>query len=106
MAIQFVRFTEAYKQEPIWIIPEQMIFAEVVEQKDTKTKHVLGQMTVMHLAGKDAKIFIKELPEEINRILSKLEDNAKAIELRKQLRALGVEGVKQAQPVTPAKPTK
>jgi hypothetical protein len=78
MAVQVLKFTSAFKEkEYIWINPEQVIYAETGEKKDSKDSKVPVKYTVVHVTGKDGKVFIKESPEEMNRIFRSVKKEMK-----------------------------
>jgi|GEM_PF-7078242 len=70
--VQLLRFTKSTGKGTIWINPEQVIYAEPVESKDNK-----GPMTVVHVTGKEGKVFIKESPEEMNKIFRSIRKQIK-----------------------------
>ncbi len=66
MAVQLLQFKKSTGGGEVWINPDQIIYAEVVELKEGK-----GPSTIVHLTGKEGKVFIKEHPAEMNKIFSK-----------------------------------
>jgi hypothetical protein len=68
MAVQQIKFTKAFQEGNIWIVPEHIIYSETGEKKEPGKKEPT-KYTVVHVTGKDGKVFIKEHPDEINRIL-------------------------------------
>lgn len=85
--VQLIRFTKT-NGNTIWINPEQIIFAEQYEKKkdtttppvkDPKTAKEAKQAfeTIVHVTGKEPKLFIKESPDEINKILRSLKRTRK-----------------------------
>lgn len=83
--IQFVRFAKHKGEGYVYIIPEKMIYAETFE-KTEQGKVVKG--TIIHVDGKEGKVFVKETPEEINAILRKLNIDAEVDKLRRQAQSL------------------
>lgn len=55
----------------LWINPYQIAYAEVGEKKDNK-----GKLTILHMATKE-KLFIKETPEELNKIIRSIKSEIK-----------------------------
>lgn len=70
--IQLIRFKRNIGTGNVWVNPEQMVYAEEAEKKEDKTK-----FTVLHVTGKEGKVFIKESPEEVNNILRKIKREIK-----------------------------
>lgn len=64
--MQLLRFTKHPSKTAIWINPEHMIFAETFEKLEGK-ETIKG--TILHVSGKEGKVFIRESPEEINKIV-------------------------------------
>lgn len=86
---QLIRLTKSNGAN-LWINPEHMIYAEQYEKKppapstppavkDPKTAREAQPVfeTILHMAGKEPKIFVKEPPEEINKILRSLKRTTK-----------------------------
>lgn len=63
---QLLRLTKSGDKGNLWVNPEQIIYAEVAERKEDKSS-----MTILHITGKDGKIFVKEHPDELNKIFEK-----------------------------------
>lgn len=70
--IQLLRFKKHIGTGNVWVNPEQMVYAEEAEKKEDKTK-----FTVLHVTGKEGKVFIKEHPEEINKIIKSIKREIK-----------------------------
>jgi hypothetical protein len=83
MAIQSVKFTKHKGEGHTWIVPEHMIYLERFEKME-QGKKVEG--TIVHVSGKEGKVFIKEHPDEINNILRKLDRETLVEDLRKVIK--------------------
>lgn len=75
--VQLLRLTKNTGGE-VWINPQQIIYAEIGKKKDApppdpKQKPAAKKgdefMTILHMTGKEGKIFVSESPAEINRII-------------------------------------
>jgi hypothetical protein len=86
MMPQFVKLTKHKGEGYVYVVPEQMIFAETFE-KTEQGKPVKG--TIIHVSGKDGKVFVREHPDEINSILRKLEKDTLVEDLRKVIKKHG-----------------
>lgn len=69
MPVQLLRFKKATGGGEVWVNPEQVIYAEAHEKKEDKSK-----LTILHVTGKEGKLFIKESPEEVNRIFRSIKE--------------------------------
>ncbi|MEO6610701.1 MAG: hypothetical protein ABIT05_01160 [Chitinophagaceae bacterium] len=84
--VQMVRLTKTNGGE-LWINPAQIVFAEIGRKKDSpedntgKVKPAPGKkeefMTILHMTGKEGKVFVTEAPAEINRIIKSVKRNLK-----------------------------
>lgn len=70
--LQLIRITKD-KGGNVWINPDQIIYAEQGKKdKDNDGDKKPGKqefLTIIHIAGPEPKLFVKETPEEINKIL-------------------------------------
>jgi uncharacterized protein YlzI (FlbEa/FlbD family) len=71
---QMIRFTKT-NGDAIWINPEHVIYVEQADRKSAPAtdpappkKEGTGKLTIVHVSGKEGKVFIKESPEEMNKI--------------------------------------
>lgn len=80
MAVQSVKFGKHKGEGFVWIVPEHIIYLETFEKQEAG-KPVAG--TIVHVTGKEGKVFVKEHPDEINSILRKLEKDNIVEDLRK-----------------------
>lgn len=71
---QLIRLTKNKGNGNIWINPDQIIFAEQGEDKETKDAKDKSPkfLTILHVAGREDKLFVKESPDEINKIIRSL----------------------------------
>jgi hypothetical protein len=85
--VQLIRLTKT-KGGNVWVNPEQIIFAEQYEKKpetpaapvkDAKTAAAAKPVfeTILHVTGKEPKLFVKEAPDELNKILRTMKRTAK-----------------------------
>lgn len=75
--MQLLRFTKVFGDKAnIWINPDQIIFAEVGEKKEEGKKEMV-KYTVLHVTGKEGKVFVKEHPDEINKIVRSIKRDIK-----------------------------
>ena len=71
---QLIRLTKNKGTSNVWINPAQIIFAEQGEEKDSKDEKdgAAKYITILHVAGREGKLFVKESPDEINKIIRNL----------------------------------
>ena len=83
--VQLLRLTKTNGGE-VWINPAQIVYAEVAKKKEpeeaapkqkTAGKKDDGFMTILHVTGKEGKVFVNESPAEINRIIKSVKRNLK-----------------------------
>lgn len=82
--VQLLRLTKTNGQE-LWINPHQIIYAEVGKRdqskepaaKDSKTPKKEEFITILHVTGKDGKVFVTQSPAEINKIIRSIKRNVK-----------------------------
>jgi hypothetical protein len=72
--IQLIRLTKNKGNGNVWINPAQIIFAEQGEEKEGKDEkdNTPKYLTILHVAGREGKLFVKESPDEINKIIRNL----------------------------------
>ena len=68
---QLIRLTKNKGTGNVWINPAQIIYAEQGEEKESKEEKdkTTKYITILHVAGREDKLFVKESPDEINKIL-------------------------------------
>ena len=71
---QLIRLTKNKGNAYVWINPEHLIYAEQGEEKDGKDEKdtTPKYITILHVTGFDGKLFVKESPDEINKIIRNL----------------------------------
>ena len=71
---QLIRLTKNKGGSNVWINPDQIIFAEQGEDKESKDEKSKTPkfVTILHVAGREDKLFVKEAPDEINKIIRNL----------------------------------
>ncbi len=71
---QLIRLTKNKGNSNVWINPAQIIFAEQGEDKESKEEKegAPRYLTILHVAGREGKLFVKESPDEINKIIRNL----------------------------------
>ncbi len=71
---QLIRLTKNKGNGNVWINPDQIIFAEQGEDKESKDEKDKSPryLTILHVAGREGKLFVKEAPDEINKIIRNL----------------------------------
>lgn len=69
---QLIRLTKNKGNNNVWINPAQIIYAEQAEDKESKDEKAKSPkfLTILHI-GED-KLFVKESPDEINKIIRNL----------------------------------
>lgn len=72
--IQLIRLTKNKSNSNVWINPAQIVFAEQGEDKEGKDEKdgATRYLTILHVAGREGKLFVKESPDEINKIIRNL----------------------------------
>ena len=72
--IQLIRLTKNKGDASVWINPAQIIYAEQGEEKESKDSKDKSPkfITILHVAGREDKLFVKEAPDEINKIIRNL----------------------------------
>jgi len=72
--IQLIRLTKNKGTGNVWINPAQIIYAEQAEDKESKEAKDKSPrfLTILHVAGREDKLFVKEAPDEINKIIRNL----------------------------------
>jgi len=72
--MQLIRLTKNKGNSNVWINPDQIIFAEQGEDKESKDDKAKTPkyLTILHIAGREDKLFVKESPDEINKIIRNL----------------------------------
>jgi ribosomal protein L35AE/L33A len=83
MAVQGTKFTKHKGDGSVWIVPEHIIYMEPFEKKEGD-KLVKG--TIVHVSGKEGKVFVKEHPDEINKILRTLDREGLIDDLRRVIK--------------------
>ena len=80
---QLIRLTKNKGNGNVWINPSQIIFAEQGEEKDGQDEKEKGPkyLTILHVAGREGKLFVKESPEEINKIIRSLKEEREVKEV-------------------------
>lgn len=69
MRVQLLLLKNHYAgKSDYWINPAMIVYAETGSEKTDKP-NVKINFTILHIAGGKEKIFVKESPEEINRII-------------------------------------
>lgn len=70
--VQLLRLTKTNGGEA-WVNPAQIVFAEIgkVPEKDRKDKTKDEFLTILHMTGKEGKVFVLESPAKINEIVRK-----------------------------------
>lgn len=71
---QLIRLNKSKGNGNVWINPTQIIFAEQAEDKDSKDEKDKSPkfFTILHVTGREGKLFVKEAPDEINKIIRNL----------------------------------
>jgi hypothetical protein len=72
--IQLIRLTKNKGTGNVWINPAQVIYAEQAEDKENKDAKDKSPrfLTILHMAGREDKLFVREAPDEINKIIRNL----------------------------------
>jgi hypothetical protein len=72
--IQLIRLTKNKGNGNVWINPAQIIYAEQAEDKESKEAKDKSPkfLTILHVSGREDKLFVKEAPDEINKIIRNL----------------------------------
>ena len=80
---QLIRLTKNKGNANVWINPAQIIYAEQGEDKETKDDKVKSPkyLTILHVAGREDKLFVKESPDEINKIIRSLKEEREVKEV-------------------------
>jgi hypothetical protein len=80
---QLIRLTKNKGNSNVWINPAQIIFAEQGEEKETKDEKdsTPRYITILHVAGREGKLFVKESPDEINKIIRSLKEEKEVREI-------------------------
>jgi uncharacterized protein YlzI (FlbEa/FlbD family) len=84
--MQLLRLTKTNGGE-LWINPEKIVYAEIGKKSDAKEAPVRDPktaaarkeefITVLHVEGKDGKVFVQESPSKINEIIRGLKRTVK-----------------------------
>jgi len=71
---QLIRLTKNKGNSNVWINPDQIIYAEQGEDKENKDEKIKTPkfLTILHMTGREDKLFVKESPDEINKIIRNL----------------------------------
>ena len=71
---QLIRLTKSKGTSSVWINPTQIIYAEQAEDKESKDEKSKTPkfFTILHVTGQENKLFVKEAPDEINKIIRSL----------------------------------
>jgi len=71
---QLIRLTKSKGTSNVWINPAQIIYAEQAEDKENKDEKSKSPkfFTILHVTGQENKLFVKEAPDEINKIIRNL----------------------------------
>jgi hypothetical protein len=80
---QLIRLTKNKGNSNVWINPAQIIYAEQGEDKESKDEKVTSPkyLTILHVAGREDKLFVKEAPDEINKIIRSLKEEKEVKEV-------------------------
>jgi hypothetical protein len=72
--IQLIRLTKNKGTANVWINPAHIIYAEQAEDKEAKDEKDKSPkfFTILHMTGNEGKLFVKEAPDEINKIVRNL----------------------------------
>lgn len=72
--IQLIRLTKNKGAANVWVNPAQIIYAEQAEDKESKDEKDKSPkfFTILHVTGHEGKLFVKEAPDEINKIIRSL----------------------------------
>jgi hypothetical protein len=72
--VQLIRLTKNKGTASVWVNPAQIIFAEQAEDKENKDPKAKSPkfFSILHVAGVENKLFVKEAPDEINKIIRSL----------------------------------
>lgn len=71
---QLIRLTKNKGNNNVWINPAHIIYAEQAEDKEGKDEKSKSPkfLTILHITGQENKLFVKEAPDEINKIIRNL----------------------------------
>ena len=80
---QLIRLTKNKGNVNVWINPAQIIYAEQGEEKESKEAKDKATkfLTILHVAGREDKLFVKETPDEINKIIRNLKEEREVKEI-------------------------
>ena len=80
---QLIRLTKNKGNGNVWINPAQIIYAEQGEDKESKEEKdkTPKYITILHVAGHEDKLFVKETPDEINKIIRNLKEEREVKEV-------------------------
>lgn len=80
---QLIRLTKNKGNANVWINPAQIIYAEQGEDKESKDEKDKSPkyLTILHVAGREDKLFVKEAPDEINKIIRSLKEEREVKEI-------------------------
>ena len=80
---QLIRLTKNKGTSNVWINPAQVIYAEQAEEKEGKDEKSKSPkfLTILHMAGREDKLFVKEAPDEINKIIRNLKEEKEVKEI-------------------------
>lgn len=79
---QLIRLTKNKGNSNVWINPAHIIYAEQGEEKEKDEKSKSPKfVTILHIAGHEDKLFVKEAPDEINKIIRNLKEEREVKEI-------------------------